>query len=582
MINTLTRNPLTRFGKRLAAQAKTKVHAVLNGSDKKSLSIRAFMGGLLLWLTLLFAGTLLDYRNASLALRNAEGQAGLDELPSLVPLIFRGFGAFLALVSFFITFWIKETTADDQRKGFVVIALSLGALASLAVWLPADILDTQAAISGKALAGETPSIPAYFGKLFLISSLILSVPVAALLYFRLDLMDRYVVHNFLSPFSFCLISFMAIWLIADISDNGDSFSVLSFGQVVTFYVVQIPFVILFVMPIAVLFSGLFAMGKMSKSNELISMIGSGRSVVRILAPLIVVGAYISVVGIAFKYEWAPASVGYKEAILETAVKETWMKRHGQQVQKDIWAKRGWMHVNEPDRRSWFVGHVPFTLSDEMADVIVMQLDENDQPTTMWIAKRAGWVWDAKPPKWVLSGVRVYTYDKNHIPRIESHERLEITAWTETPWKVLSSSQNPEYLGIPGLTMYLNANRDLDDRSLASFRTNWWYVFSEPLACLALLLVGTSLGIVYSRRGAMGGVTGAIVIFALMYVMRGTFLAMGHSDRMSPFLGAWLTIILVGITGLVLLWLKARNREIPKVKTLFRSVTGRLKRGRASA
>ena len=97
----------------------------------------------------------------------------------------------------------------------------------------------------------------------------------------------------------------------------------------------------------------------------------------------------------------------------------------------------------------------------------------------------------------------------------------------------------------------------------------------------LLLVAAPLGIVYSRRGAMGGVTGAIVIFALMYVMRGTFLAMGHSDRMSPFVAAWLTNILVGITGLVLLWLKARNREVPKVKTLIKNLTQRLKPGRTA-
>lgn len=581
MIEILTRNPLTRFGKRLAAQAKAGVHGILNRSDKRSLPIRVFMGGLLIWMSLLFVGTLLDYREAAQTLRSPGTQAGLDELPSLIPLVFQGFGVFLALVSFLVTWWIKATTESEQRKGLVVIALSLGALASLAVWLPTDILETQAAISGKAFAGETPSIPAYFGKLFLISLLILSAPVAALLYFRLSLMDRYVVHSFLSPFMFCLASFMAIWVIADFTDNGGSFSGLTFGQIVTFYVVQIPFVILFVMPIAVLLSGLFVMSKMSKSNELISMIGSGRSVVRILAPLIAVGVYVSFIGVAFKYEWAPASVGYKEAILETAVRETWMRKQGQQMRKDIWAKRGWMHVNEPNKRSWFVGRVPFTLSDDMGDVVVMELDDRDQPKTMWIAKRARWVWNANPPKWVLSGVRVYTYDRNHIPRIESKGQLEMTDWTETPWKVLSSSQNPEYLGIQGLTMYLNANRDLDDRSLASFKTNWWYVFSEPLACLALLLVGAPLGIVYSRRGAMGGVTGAIVIFALMYVMRGTFLAMGHSDRMSPFLAAWLTNILVGATGLVLLWLKARNRELPKGKALLGAVARRLKPGRVA-
>lgn len=581
MIEILTRNPLKRSGKQLGERLTAALSQVLNRNDKGILAIRACMGALLIGLGLLFLGTLLDYRDSVRALQELAIKDRLEELPSLIPMVFQGFGVFLALIAFFVTLWVKESTESEQRQSFVVIALSLAALASLAVWLPTDIIETQAAISGKALAGETPSIPAYFGKLFLISLLILSIPAAALLYFRLSLMDRYVVHNFLSPFSFCLFSFMAIWVIADFTDNGGSFSGLTFGQILTFYVVQIPFMILFVMPIAVLLSGLFAMSKMSKSNELITMIGSGRSVTRILLPLIAVGGYASLIGLAFKYEWAPASVGYKEAILETAERETWVKKHGQRLRDEIWAKRGWMHVNEHDKRSWFVGRVPFTLSDDMGDVVVMQLDDRDQPTMMWIAKRARWIWNESPPKWILTGVRVYTYDENHIPRIESKGSVEITDWSETPWKVLSSSQNPEYLGIPGLTMYLNANRELDDLSLASFKTNWWYVFAEPLACLVLLLVAAPLGIVYSRRGAMGGVTGAIVIFALMYVMRGTFLAMGHSNRMSPFMAAWLTNILVGVTGLILLWLKARNREIPKLKTLLSTFTGRIKARRAA-
>ena len=55
---------------------------------------------------------------------------------------------------------------------------------------------------------------------------------------------------------------------------------------------------------------------MSKSNEFIGMIGSGRSVLRILAPIFIIGTYSSLITLAFKYEWAPSSVGYSEALME--------------------------------------------------------------------------------------------------------------------------------------------------------------------------------------------------------------------------------------------------------------------------
>lgn len=585
MIESLTRTPLARLAKRLAAPVWERLISLARSPDRGEvilkLSLAAYVGGLLL----LFAGTVLDYRDAGSRDLGEEAATRVGALPSLVPIVSQGLALFIAILALLVSLWIRVGDSLSRRRALVVGCLALASFAGLVAWMPTDVIETHAAMLGRAPAGETPSIPAYFGKLFLVSMLILSVPFVALAYFRLGLMDRYMVHNFLTPFSMCLFSFMAIWAIADFTDNGDTLAGLPFGTLLGFYVAQVPFVVLFVLPIAVLLSVLHALSKMSKSNEFISMICAGRSVVRILLPIFVAGTYVSLVGLAFKYEWAPDSVGYKEAIIQTAKRERYAKRHGVSAgwrNQEIWSKRGWMHVNEVESRTWFVGRVPLELSDEMGDVVVFQLDGQDQTTKMWVAKRAKWVWDASPPKWILHGVRIYTYGEDRVPQIENRGRLELTEWSETPWKVLSSSQNPEYLGIPGLTMYLNANRDQDDRSLATFRTNWWYVFAEPAVSFAMILVAAPLGIVYSRRGVMGGVTAAIIIFAMMYVMRGTFLAMGHSNRMSPFLAAWLTNFIVAGIGLVLLWFRAQNRDIPNLKTLLKGLVGRLPKKRAAA
>ncbi len=568
MIDLLTSNPLARFLQKSFEAVAAYAQRALTQGAKGGLTLKLSMAVILGGLSLVFYRSILEYRNALEQFQISGVGERLKDLPSVIPIICEGFGVFLILVAFLVSLWVNETSTRQRRRAIIVIVLSLAALASIAVWMPSDILETQAAISGKALAGESPSIPAYFGKLLLISLIILSVPLAALIYFRLGLLDRYLVNNFVSPFALTLLTFMGIFIIGDLTENGSDLGYLSPEDGIAFFVVQMPFVVLFVMPVAVLLSGLSALTKMSKANELISMIGAGRSVLRILAPLLVMGAYTSLVGLAFKYEWAPTSVGYRKAIIERAVRLANAEKDGKELKPDIWGKEGWMHVNDVDRRTWFVGKVPLKLSDEMADVVVIQLDEQDQPKHMWVASRGGWVWDSEPPKWVLTNVRVYTYDKDHIPLIEKKETLEITSWSETPWKVLSSSQNPSFLGIPGLTMYLNANRDRDPQTLAVFRTNWWYTFAEPVACMVLMLVAAPLGIVYSRHGGMGGVTGAIIIFALMFVMRGTFLAMGHSNRMPPILAAWMTNIIIGSIGLFLLWLRAGNREVISLKTLM--------------
>ncbi len=561
---------IVRFFRNSNAALRGRIEVLLQRSGKRGLTVKIIMGTLLTTLSFLFYNTLTQYQDASTALRSGV-QASLAAIPSIAPLVWRGLGVFLALVAFLISLWVREEASAGSRRGtLVTIALWIAATAALVSWLPADVIATKEAISGKAIGGETPSIPAYLGQLVLVAALLMSLPAAAMIYFRLSLMDRYVVHSFLSPFAFCLFSFIGVWLIADFTDNGPAFTGLPFSRMVEFYIVQIPYVILFVLPIAVLLSGLSALSNLSKSNELISMIGAGRSVLRILVPIFVIGVYCSLIGLAFKYEWAPVSVGYKEALVDTAVKESWAKQQGKEVHKDVWSRRGWMHVNPVDDRTWYVGRVPYLLSDPMAAVVVWKLRSNGQPEKIWKARRAEWLWDAEPPEWVLTEAQVYEYDQGQVPRISTYPELRINEWSETPWKVLSSSQDPEFLGVPGLIMYLNANGDMDRTALAPFRTNFWYISAEPFACLAMIMVAAPLGIVYSRRGVMGGVAGAVIIFALMYIMRGTFLALGHRGTFPPVVAAWSTNFAVAGVGMVLLWFRAQNREIPKLRELVRS------------
>jgi lipopolysaccharide export LptBFGC system permease protein LptF len=89
--------------------------------------------------------------------------------------------------------------------------------------------------------------------------------------------------------------------------------------------------------------------------------------------------------------------------------------------------------------------------------------------------------------------------------------------------------------------------------------------------MALVLVAAPLGIVYSRNNVMSGVAGAIAVFAMMYVLRGSFIALGHRGVLPPFLAAWGTNFLVAALGLFLLWFRARNRDIPKVKEVFKGL-----------
>src|SRR3989440_12907653 len=101
------------------------------------------------------------------------------------------------------------------------------------------------------------------------------------------LLDRYVIRNFVQVYFYCIAGFTSIWLIFDVSDNISSFidNHIGLPLVVRYYATQIPQVFIILLPVALLLSLLFALGRMSRSNEIVSMLTAGISISRVFLPL---------------------------------------------------------------------------------------------------------------------------------------------------------------------------------------------------------------------------------------------------------------------------------------------------------
>src|SRR6202035_4901652 len=97
--------------------------------------------------------------------------------------------------------------------------------------------------------------------------------------------------NFLEAYLYCIAGFISIWLIFDISDNISTFIDEHFGVLPTvrYYAAQVPQVFIILLPVSLLLALLFSLGRMSRANEIVSMLTAGVSVPRVLRPLIAIG-----------------------------------------------------------------------------------------------------------------------------------------------------------------------------------------------------------------------------------------------------------------------------------------------------
>jgi LPS export ABC transporter permease LptG len=351
----------------------------------------------------------------------------------------------------------------------------------------------------------------------------------------------------LQVYIYCIAGFLSVWLIFDVSDNISTFIDEHFGFMLTvrYYATQVPEVFVILLPVSLLLALLFSLGRMSRSNEIVSMLTAGVSIPRVLSPLIGMGLLTVAASFALNYSLAPHAEMAKKNFIATA------RSHQFTVQGQIFR-------NRTDSRTWFIqsfrpGH------DVFNNVQVLQQDAHDNIVANYLTPRATYHPETKT--WELDQVKVVHYDPaGNISDEKMFPSLKIDNWSETPFRLGSANVRAEYLSFPELRQYLHFNSDFPVTLLAPFRTHLQYRLALPWTCLVVVCIAAPLGIGYSRRGVLASVASAVVLVFSMNFLTHLFLALGEGDRISPLVAAWTPNLIFAVIGLYLLYLRATNRE----------------------
>jgi len=375
------------------------------------------------------------------------------------------------------------------------------------------------------------------------------------------ILDRYILKNFLVPFLYCFFGFIAIWLLIDLTGNMGEFleNKASMRIVVYFYATQVPQIIVLVLPMALLLALLYSLSRMSRTNEIISMLTAGQSLVRLIVPLLFAGLAASLLSFAMFYELAPHSDTTKKTILDE------ISRGKEKV--SILTSQ--LFRNRADYRTWFVQikvdvysmHTQLIHPDmnEFQGVHITQQDEAGNILRVYYAHRA--VYEPANKKWTFRDGKTVDFETDgDFKSEESWPVLQISNWSETPWRILSSNLDAQNLSIGELSNYLRVNADFPDNQLAPFRTYYDYRIAYPAECLVVILIAAPLGIVFSRRGVLVGVASSIFIFFGMMFFDKLFLAFGKHGSIPPLVAAWGTNLVFALIGLFLLYMRTTNRD----------------------
>ena len=356
-------------------------------------------------------------------------------------------------------------------------------------------------------------------------------------------LDRYVLRLFALSYLAAFFLVVGLFFILDMATNLDDFlepgpeGETPVGDVIEYYLLQLPFLYLQVSPFVTLVAGLFAGVRMSKANEVVAALGAGVSTRRVFAPLFL-GAGLLAVGMFGMREWASESLGQRRDVLHDRLAEGrpapvfetfWVRdRQGRDVL---------VRAFHPGKKDGGTGPA------RMEGVSRPTFGANQEPEQFAAAKA---VWVEQEGGWLLEGARLVerTGERKTSQVLEGVHDLGLTpADVLLAWK--GREQPLERSFSECLTLLSREPRN------ARYRTLFHYHLSFPLAGLVLLSVGLPFVVGQERGRATEriaiGLGLCVVYFALEFVSR----TLGMSGHLGPILASWLPILFFGSLGTVL-------------------------------
>lgn len=386
---------------------------------------------------------------------------------------------------------------------------------------------------------------------WLLALLCMLPAMGAWLYAFAGILDRYIAKQFLSSFLLCMGTLLGVFVLMDLQANMSDFREAedTLGLIATYYGINIPAIFVFLLPYVLLLALLYCLGKMSRHQEIVAMIQTGRGVLRIVAPLLITGVFTSTICLVFNYHWGPWAEGHKDIVID-------MAKDGQADRA-----RAVLYRERDSGRVWFVGSFPyrFERSGTIRNVIVKEFNRDNHPITVLKAEQA--TWSRQTKQWTFQNARVMDLQANPVP-LHSPLHKELTRhWQETPWQLVKPGLDQTHLGIPELNSWLRAQQGVEWANRRPYLTQWHYRLAQPVICLITILLAAPLGIVFSRRGIGGGVSIALFLCAGMLFSSTFFLTFGEAGHMPPALAAWSTNILFFLVAMYLFHRRITGRPI---------------------
>lgn len=320
----------------------------------------------------------------------------------------------------------------------------------------------------------------------------------------------------------------------------------------TYFFVTLPGFFGLVLPLSLLISLLFVLGKLHRANELIVLRAAGVSLLRITAPVWFVGV------IACGATWyLNASVVPWSVETSRELRDALRYRHDAKTmsEEQVGEVNSVAYDNRVDNRMWFFNRYS-QFTHKGYGVTVSELNGERRETRRLIAKQA-W-YDGKRGGWVFRDGQALTMDPDtgelRAPR--SFSQMFMPDYHEDPELMLIIDRRPADLSFYELRRLKNYFAENDNPKGRPYAVRYFGLLADTFAPLLVIALAVPFAVSGVRVNPAVGVSKSIGLFFLYYILMNVANVLATKEVMDPLWAACLPTI--GMSGIAI-WLFWRLR-----------------------
>lgn len=359
----------------------------------------------------------------------------------------------------------------------------------------------------------------------------------------MKILDRYVLREFLTYLGLGLLGFIAIFVVVDIIEKADVFldHRAPFGLITRFYLYRAPEVVTTVLPVALLLATFMAFGQFNKFGELTAMRVAGLSLVRILAPVLVLAAFAAVGDLGISEALVPPANRERDRIYNEQIQRLQHEDASERADVTYLGAGGRIfYIRLYDARGRRMQEV--SLQEFARGRLVRRIDAREA------------IWDGHRWEFHDGYVRTFADSAEHA---EPFGRLGVDGIAEHPEDFAKRVPEPDDMSYSELRAYVQRLRASGAR-VENFLVDLHLKLAFPLINFIVVLIGASLATRLRASGAALGFGLSVFIAFLYYAFMRTGQALGHNGALPPYLAAWLGDLVFGVVGITM-FVRAQQR-----------------------